>query len=86
LGLNATTKEGSILKIPLDNPTEVETPSFLRFITNESRAPVDTSKAKSLEYFTTDMEIEVLPDALVELILDEVMGDIISSEGREICA
>lgn len=81
LGLNATTKEGSILKIPLDNPTEVETPSFLRFITNESRAPVDTSKAKSLEYFTTDMEIEVLPDALVELILDEVMGDIISSRG-----
>jgi len=81
LGLNATTKEGSILKIPLDNPTEVETPSFLRFITNESRAPVDTSKAKSLEYFTTDMEIEVLPDAMVELILDEVMGDIISSRG-----
>lgn len=81
LGLKATTKEGSVLKIPLDNPTEVETPSFLRFVANESRAPVDTSKAKSLEYFTTDMEIEVLPDALVELILDEVMGDIISSRG-----
>ncbi len=81
LGLNATTKKGSILKIPLDNPTEVETPSFLRFVSNESRAPVDTSTTKSLEYFTTDMEIEVLPDALVELILDEVMGDIISSRG-----
>ena len=81
LGLNATTKKGSILKIPLDNPTEVETPSFLRFVSNEFRAPVDTSKSKSLEYFTTDMELEVLPDALVELILDEVMGDIISSRG-----
>lgn len=81
LGLNATTKKGSILKIPLDNPTEVETPSFLRFVSDESRAPTDTSKAKSPEYFTTDMEIEVLPDALVELILDEVMGDMISSRG-----
>ena len=81
LGLNATTKKGSILKIPLDNPTEVETPSFLRFVSDESRAPMDTSKAKSPEYFTTDMEIDVLPDALVELILDEVMGDMISSRG-----
>ena len=27
------------------------------------------------------MEIEVLPEALVELILDEVMGDIITSRG-----
>ena len=81
LGLNATTKKGSVLKIPLDNPTEVKTPSFLHFVANESRVFVDTSMAKSVKYFTTDMEIEVLPEALVELILDEVMGDIITSRG-----
>ena len=81
LDLNAKTKSGSVLKIPLDNPTEVETPSFLRFVSNESRMPADTIKMSDHEYFTTDMEIEIVPDARVELILDEVMGDIISSRG-----
>ena len=35
LSVQATTKAGTILKIPLDNPTAVELPGFIRFIDSE---------------------------------------------------
>jgi len=80
LDLAIATKDGTHFKIPLDNPTAIETPSFLHFIA-DSQADTLVSAVKSLEYFTTDIAIEATPDAKLELVLDEVLGDVIKAQG-----
>jgi hypothetical protein len=80
LDLAIATKDGTQFKIPLDNPTAVETPSFLRFIGEEQTDTVEIAK-KSLEYFTTDIAIEATDEAKLELVLDEVLGDVIKAQG-----
>ena len=81
LELLVETKDGTDFKIPLDNPTAVELPSFIRFangITNqvEKENPLDES------YFTTDISISAKTNAQVELVLDEVLGDVIKARGE----
>jgi hypothetical protein len=80
LDLVVATKEGTNFKIPLDNPTAVEMPSYIRF-TDASLPRPDTVQTKSLEYFTTDIAINATPEAQVELVLDEVLGDVIKARG-----
>lgn len=80
LDLKLATKEGTNFKIPLDNPTSVETPSFLRFITDQTESTKEEEKV-ALEYFTTDIAIEATDDAQLELVLDEVLGDVIKARG-----
>ena len=80
LDLALATKDGTNFKIPLDNPTAVETPNFLRFVTLEANDTLKTTK-KQLEYFTTDMAIEATKAAKLELVLDEVLGDVIKAQG-----
>ena len=80
LDLVLATKEGTNFKIPLDNPTAVEMPSYIRF-TDASLPRPDTIETKSLEYFTTDIAINATPEAQVELVLDEVLGDVIKARG-----
>lgn len=80
LDLNLATKDGTNFKIPLDNPTAVEMPSFLRF-TDDSLPKGDSVESVDLEYFTTDIAIAATPDAAIELVLDEVLGDVIKARG-----
>lgn len=81
LDLSATTLSGTDLKIPLDNPTTVELPSYIKF--SDARIPRRGNVLKQdLEYFTTDLAIEVTPDAIIELVLDEVLGDVIKARGN----
>ena len=81
LTVQATTKEGTLLKIPLDNPTAVELPGFIRFV--DAELPRDTVQSVQgiRDYFGADLGIEVTPEARIELVLDEVLGDIIRAQG-----
>ena len=81
LDLTLATKEGTNFKVPLDNPKAVEIPSYIRF-TDASLPRPDTIETKSLEYFTTDIAINATPEAQVELVLDEVLGDVIKARGK----
>jgi hypothetical protein len=81
LDLVIETKDGTNFKIPLDNPTAVETPSFIRFTGLEEEDEPER-ETKELEYFTTDIAITATPEAQVELVLDEVLGDIIKARGE----
>jgi len=81
LGLNLETKEGTAVRIPLDNPMAVETPSFIQFVQNNTSTS-ELDRSKKHEYFTTDIDVQVTPEAQVELILDEVLGDIIKARGN----
>ena len=81
LDLSATTLSGTDLKIPLDNPTTVELPSYIKF--SDVRVPRrDNVLKQNLEYFTTDLAVKVTPDAIIELVLDEVLGDVIKARGN----
>lgn len=84
LSLNVKTLEGTDFKIPLDNPTSVEAASFLKFVgANERESYTDTTSVNDQirEYFTTDIQIQATDNARLELVLDEVLGDIISAYG-----
>ncbi|MEC8459171.1 MAG: translocation/assembly module TamB domain-containing protein [Bacteroidota bacterium] len=81
MDLVVATKEGTNFKIPLDNPSAIEMPSYIRF-TDTNLARTDTTKTKSLEYFTTDISINATPEAQVELVLDEILGDVIKARGK----
>ena len=81
LTVEATTKEGTALKIPLDNPTAVELPGFIRFIDTELPEIKVQSINDMHDYFGADLGIEVTPEAKIELVLDEVLGDIIRAQG-----
>jgi hypothetical protein len=80
LDLAVATKDGTNFKIPLDNPTAVELPSYIRF-TDANLPKSDTTIARQLEYFTTDIAIQATPQAAIELVLDEVLGDVIKARG-----
>ena len=80
LDLTVATKDGTNFKIPLDNPTAVEMPSYIRF-TDANLPKSDTTVAQELEYFTTDIAIQATPEAAMELVLDEVLGDVIKARG-----
>ena len=81
LNVQATTKEGTVLKIPMDNPTAVELPSFIRFVDSELPSVVPPTFTGVTDYFSADLGIEVTPEARIELVLDEVLGDIIRAQG-----
>ena len=80
LDLAVATKDGTNFKIPLDNPTAVEMPSYIRF-SDAGLPTADSVFVQELEYFTTDIAIEATPNADVELVLDEVLGDVIKARG-----
>ncbi len=80
LDLSVATKDGTNFKIPLDNPTAVEMPSYIRF-SDAGLPTADSVFVQELEYFTTDIAIEATPNADVELVLDEVLGDVIKARG-----
>lgn len=81
LALLVETKDGTDFKIPLDNPTVVELPSFIRFANGitDQVAQVDHLDES---YFTTDISISAKTNAQVELVLDEVLGDVIKARGE----
>ena len=81
LDLALETKEGTTLKIPLDNPTAVETPSFIHFVGQDKVVIDSTVIPEKLKYFTTDIAISATEDAQVELVLDEILGDVIKTTG-----
>ena len=81
LDLALETKEGTNFKIPLDNPTAVETPSFIHFVGQDKVVIDSTVIPEKLEFFTTDIAISATEDAQIELVLDEVLGDVIKTTG-----
>ena len=81
LTVQATTKEGTLLKIPLDNPTAVELPGFIRFVDSELPRVSLKSIEDERDFFGADLGLEVTEVAKIELVLDEVLGDIIRAQG-----
>ena len=83
---NAITNRGTKFFIPIDYSTTAEQAEFIRFVnlsdTSQS-AEVGLEAANlDLSDINLDFELDVTPDAYVELIFDLKAGDIIRGRGR----
>lgn len=75
----AITGRGSQLKIPVSFYSELQKPDFIRFVgASDTREDVRNT---GLQGFDLNLSIQATPDAQVELIFDEKVGDIIKGRG-----
>lgn len=75
------TDKGTKLSIPLSNPNEIADNYFITF-TNSGKADTSLqSFAPKLEGLKIFLELEVTPEADLELIFDSKIGDIIRTNG-----
>ena len=78
--VDARTGPGTDIHFPIGGSTEVSPIGFVRFLSGDSlrveEPPVD------LTGISLDMNVEVTPDAVFELIFDPTVGDILTGRGR----
>jgi len=83
--VEAGTGKGTEVYIPLSEGTTVASAEFVHFV--DYSAPIDTAsleqrRKKDNSNFEMDFEIDLNDDALIQLILDPVMGDAIDAYGK----
>jgi len=83
LNINATTERNTAIFLPLYNASEVQISDFITFIheadLKEEQSSVQQQTFGGLEM---DLQVDITPDAVVQLIFDPKVGDIIKTSGR----
>ncbi|MCK4751507.1 MAG: translocation/assembly module TamB domain-containing protein, partial [Bacteroidales bacterium] len=83
LNINASTERNTALFLPLYNASEVVTSDFLTFVSEEEVILAQASgQVKKIEGVQLDLEVKVTNDAVVQLIFDPKVGDIIETSGN----
>jgi len=82
ISINATTEKNTAIYLPLYNAREVQQSDFITFIQDHDLAEKNASGAEKLGGLEMDLNVEVTDDALVQLIFDPKVGDIIETSGR----
>jgi len=77
--VNAKTEKGTNFTLPLYGSSEVTMADFVVFNNRDSVA--DEEEIVNLEGINLDINVEVTPEANLQLIFDEVYGDIIAGTG-----
>lgn len=77
--VNAKTEKGTSFTLPLYGSSDVTMADFVIF--NNKDSVVDEEEIVNLEGINLDINVEVTPDANLQLIFDEVYGDIIAGTG-----
>jgi hypothetical protein len=81
--LNLLSKaEMTKLYIPLSSPGELSENNFITFVKKDSTIKLKNNYKVELGGLTLDFDLDVTPDAEVQLIFDQKVGDIIKSRGR----
>ncbi|MCS7019190.1 MAG: translocation/assembly module TamB domain-containing protein [Cytophagales bacterium] len=87
--INAISQRGTRIFMPLDGYASAQEKSFIRFVSLKSVAAADTiatelSKTKKLDLskLVIVMNLEITPEAQMEIILDRKAGDIIRGNAR----
>ena len=73
---------GTQLKLPITYGDAIETPDYIRFVGGSEEAPGVPIEASGLKGFELNISVQATPDAEVELIFDEKVGDIIRARGE----
>lgn len=77
--VNAKTEKGSNFTLPLYGSSEIELEDYVVFINKDST--YDQEETIDLEGINLDINVEVTPETKLQLIFDEVYGDIITATG-----
>ncbi len=67
--------------IPLSNPEEVSRISYINFVTPEQEIAEAIASDLDLSGIEMDFELDVTPDAEIQLIFDSKIGDVIKGRG-----
>jgi len=83
LRIDARTERNSAIYLPLYTASEVETSDFITFISDDDREEQpETGSGNQDRGIAMEMDISITPDAMVQLIFDPKVGDIIETSGR----
>jgi hypothetical protein len=83
VNVQAKSDPGTRLSLPLDNAAKAEQASYIRFVnrnlldTARTPVPIGVQEKVDLSGIRLNMNLEVTPDAYVEILLDESTGDVI---------
>lgn len=81
LELDLKTEKGTDFKIPLEGGADVASSDFLVF-TNSPDYNKETEQKVDLSGIQLNFDLEITPDAKVQIIFDEQVGDIIKAQGK----
>ncbi len=79
--VNAKSKKGTHIKIPLESENTNTTVSYIQFVELDEDESAQKEVRQKIEGFTMDLAFEVTPLAQIDLIFDEGTGDIITGKG-----
>ncbi|MGB0165609.1 MAG: translocation/assembly module TamB domain-containing protein [Luteibaculum sp.] len=77
--VNAKPEKGTQINIPLGGIEELEDLDYVQFVSNESEKEEETTV--DLSGLDLSLEFDVNPNAVIQLIFDEAVGDIIRTTG-----
>lgn len=82
MNIAARTDRNTQIFIPLSNPEEVSQSSFINFINKGEQVHIEKKPETDISGLEMDFELDVTPDAEVQLIFDSKIGDIIKGRGN----
>ena len=84
LNIDGTTGENTAIFLPLYTAREVTTSDFITFVarSEERENPFIDNQTQKIAGIEMEMNVNVTPDAVVQLIFDPQVGDIIETSGQ----
>jgi hypothetical protein len=82
LAINATTERNTAIYLPLYNAREVQQSDFITFIRQDDEDIEEMPAVKKMGGLEMELDVEVTEDAVVQMIFDPKVGDIIETSGR----
>jgi hypothetical protein len=85
--INAKSEAGTRIYLPLSNPEDVSsTQSFIRFVNHTDSTKLDSLqsrlKKEDLSSLKMEFNLDITPNAYIELIFDKKVGDVIRGNGK----
>ncbi len=79
--IDASTRPGTTLNIPLNRPNTVGKKDYITFVTVKDSLGAALKKRLNHRGIQLDFNLNITPDATVKLIFDEKIGDVIRGSG-----
>lgn len=79
----ARSTKGTQIFIPFETPNSAQSHSFIEFLQNNDDTKTSLTKVNKISQgLEMDFDIEITPDAKVQLIINSQLGDVIKGEGN----
>ncbi|MBK6837911.1 MAG: translocation/assembly module TamB domain-containing protein [Bacteroidetes bacterium] len=84
MDINLSPEKGTILNIPLNSTSDVSQSDFITFIDKSRKTDdeeLDVQRLVNLSGVRLNMNLDMNPNAVINIIFDEKIGDVISGSG-----